>query len=106
VGGVTRRIVRLPVRVTPIVGGHVIEIDPGALTAPLREDDELCAMPGCDEERAPRLPCCAAHFAAVPVPEQVAWFEAAEAALGAPNVQRARREAVLRVGAVLRGVRV
>lgn len=69
------------------------------------EAPEPCAAVGCPEPSAPSLPCCAAHFAQLPAHEQVGYFEAMEAALVAPDVQRARREARGRVGAVLRGVR-
>jgi hypothetical protein len=60
---------------------------------------------GCGELPASGRCACKTHFAELPVAEQVRWFESMEAASIAPDMQRARLEARLRVGAVLRGVR-
>lgn len=72
---------------------------------PVEDAPEGCVAPGCSELAAPRLPCCSRHFAELPAHEQVGYFEAMDAALLAPDIQRAVRDARVRVGAVLRGVR-
>ena len=64
---------------------------------------EPCELPGCGGIAAPRSPVCVTHLEALPSAVRIAYVEALESALAAPNVQLAVRDARARVVLALLG---